>query len=297
MPTFASSNLPPPKSWDEFEDIMLDVAKFKWDRVDFQRNGRLGQAQEGVDVYGQDENDNYIGIQCKNTVQGITFKLIEEEVAKAEKFEPELTKLYIATTAPRDAPIQKQVRQLSETRKLSRKFSISILFWADIASDIASNETFVFKHYPQFSNKLTDAQLHDKDLYDQLLRLLTSGGIINFLDTNNMAGFPFAYDKFYPLRDFYFEWSKPEKEFLLPELETLRSSLWHKINRYYELVGTETFALDANVNFRSVPSMWEIDQPDRFQRVVEEFHNLAREIVNLHGEFVRTGKRLLILSG
>ena len=49
MPTIPSSNIPTPKSWGEFEDIVLAAAKLRWNATDFFRNGRLGQKQEGVD--------------------------------------------------------------------------------------------------------------------------------------------------------------------------------------------------------------------------------------------------------
>jgi hypothetical protein len=35
MPTIASSKVPPPKSWDEFEDIVLSAAKLRWKSTDF----------------------------------------------------------------------------------------------------------------------------------------------------------------------------------------------------------------------------------------------------------------------
>jgi phosphoglycerol transferase MdoB-like AlkP superfamily enzyme len=51
MPTISSSSIPTPKSWDEFEDIVLAAAKLRWNATDFFRNGRQGQKQDGVDVW------------------------------------------------------------------------------------------------------------------------------------------------------------------------------------------------------------------------------------------------------
>ena len=86
MPTIASSNVPPPKSWDEFEDITLAAAKLRWNSSDFYRNGRPGQKQDGVDIWGHDDDDRQIGVQCKNTVDGISLTTIEEEIANAQAF-------------------------------------------------------------------------------------------------------------------------------------------------------------------------------------------------------------------
>jgi hypothetical protein len=56
MPTIASSNVPTPKSWDEFEDITLAAAKLRWNSSDFFRNGRPGQKQDGVDIWCHDDD-------------------------------------------------------------------------------------------------------------------------------------------------------------------------------------------------------------------------------------------------
>lgn len=294
MPTVASSAIPPPKSWDEFEDIMLAAAKLRWNSTDFQRNGRVGQKQDGVDVFGHDDDGRHIGVQCKNTVSGISISVVEGEVANAEKFEPRLEWLYIATTAQRDAPLQKEVRVLSEARCLDGKFRVGILFWDDVCQDLATDDDVFFAHYPQFRGKTDEVRTHDRALYDQMIGLLRSDGVIGFLDRNNMAGFSFPHAQFDPLREFYYEWAQPEREFLSPELEELRRSLWEKVDAYTELLATETFATEMNPDRHWVPPEWEHEQPERFWRVVNTFHNLAADIVKLHAEFVRTGKMQLI---
>jgi hypothetical protein len=96
MPTIASANVPAPKSWDEFEDIVLAAAKLRWNSTDFFRNGRQGQAQNGVDVWGHDDDGRHIGIQCKNTIGTIKLSSVKEEVANAELFEKSST----ASTLP-----------------------------------------------------------------------------------------------------------------------------------------------------------------------------------------------------
>jgi hypothetical protein len=240
MPTIASSVVPPPQSWDEFEDITLAAAKLRWGSADFQRHGRTGQKQDGVDVFGHDDDDRHIGVQCKNTVGGISMGIIMEEVTNAEMFEPPLDRLYIATTARRDAPLQKNVRILTEKRRSEGKFRVGILFWDDVCQDLATDDDVFFAHYPQFRGKVDEARAHDRALYDQMIGLLRSDGVIGFLDRNNMAGFSFLQAKFEPLWEFLYEWNQPEREFLSPELETLRKALWEKADAYTTLLSTET---------------------------------------------------------
>lgn len=57
MPTYAGSRMPPPESWSEFEDIVCSAAKNRWDNPNSTKHGHQGQKQDGVDVYGNDHND------------------------------------------------------------------------------------------------------------------------------------------------------------------------------------------------------------------------------------------------
>lgn len=292
MPTIASAVVPPPKSWEEFEDIALAAAKLRWGSDDFHRHGRTGQKQDGVDVYGHDD-DRHIGVQCKNTIEGVSLGVIKTEIANAQAFEPTLDHLYIATTAKRDAAIQKEVRLLSAERHNSGRFKVGILFWDDVCQDLAKDDDVFFAHYPQFRVKIDESRAHDRVLFDQLTALLRSDGVVGFLDSNNMAGFSFLESKFEPLREFYYEWNRPEREFISPELESIRKNLWDKVDAYTDLLATETFPTH-NPERHTVPPEWEHEQPERFWRVVKSFHSLAGEIVALHRDLIRTGKARLI---
>jgi hypothetical protein len=149
MPTIASSNVPTPKSWDEFEDITLAAAKLRWNSSDFYRNGRQGQKQDGVDIWGHDDDNRHIGVQCKNTVDGISLTTVKAEIANAEAFEPKLDRLYIATTAKRDAVLQKDVREISKQRAAQAGlFKVDVLFWDDICQDLAKDDGIFFNTIP-----------------------------------------------------------------------------------------------------------------------------------------------------
>lgn len=155
MPTFSSMKIPPPKSWQEFEDIVLSALRLRWNSTDLTKNGRQGQKQDGVDIYGHDDMGRLVGIQGKNTTSGITFKVVESEIEKASSFEPTLRCLFVATSAPTDANLQKEVRLLSERRVNEDRFPVGILFWDDIMQDLTTDEQVFNKHYPQLSVKKT----------------------------------------------------------------------------------------------------------------------------------------------
>jgi hypothetical protein len=59
------------------------------------------------------------------------------------------------------------------------------------------------------------------------------------------------------------------------------------------VIAHETFPANRP-GWRSVPGEWDEEQPERFERVVKELHVLAGEIVDLHAELVRVGRKRLI---
>ncbi|SDY99203.1 hypothetical protein [Nitrosomonas sp. Nm33] len=154
MPTISNSHIPSPKSWEEFQEITLSAAKLRWKTDKFFGNGRGGQRQKGVDVYGTTLDGQLVGIQCKNSPSGLDDSDVTKEITKAESFQPALTTLYIATTSPRDARLQESVRKISASRKAAGKFSVDLLFWEDISADLSSDDQVFFRHYPQLKPDL-----------------------------------------------------------------------------------------------------------------------------------------------
>lgn len=158
MPTLSSLNIPTPKNWDEFEDICLSSFKLRWTSPNLTKYGRQGQAQNGIDIYGEDNLGRFVGIQCKNYELELTTKVVEEEIEKAEKFKPEVKAFFIATTAPSDTKIQSAIRLISGKRVAADKFPVGIFFWNDIIQELANNEAVFGKHFPQLNIKGTNTQ-------------------------------------------------------------------------------------------------------------------------------------------
>lgn len=176
--------LAPPKSWDEFEDMCKSSFQLRWSNPNLNRHGRPGQKQDGVDVYGTDHFGRFVGIQCKNTVSGISRATIDDELIKAEKFNPKITALYIATTAPRDASIQSYIRTLNYTRQLKGLFAVDVAFWEDISFDLSKNPSVLRMYYPQMFEQLQPTR-------EELLR---KRDISNLLTLLNFIDFPSTID-------------------------------------------------------------------------------------------------------
>jgi hypothetical protein len=152
MPTIPQSEIPRPKSWDEFEDIVADLYGRLWNDPNTCRYGRTGQPQQGVDVYGCPTHlaGRYAGVQCKRYDEGaLTRAIAVGEITKAEEFSPPLAEYTIATTERRDARLQQAVREISQKRQSAGKFPVHIAFWEDLCSLLGhpDNRDLLQKHY------------------------------------------------------------------------------------------------------------------------------------------------------
>lgn len=135
-----------PENWQYFESLCKKLWGELWEiPYKIKKNGRLGQPQNGVDVYGIPKNEKgYWGIQCKGKNDDylnskLTNLEIDEEIKKAKKFSPKLEVFIIATTQNKDVGIEQYVREKDiENRKIG-SFEIILLCWEDIVDLIEGN--------------------------------------------------------------------------------------------------------------------------------------------------------------
>jgi hypothetical protein len=151
MPTIATSDLPIPKCWDEFEDICADLFSRIWNDLNLVRYGVMGERQHGVDIRGQLPDGAVGGVQCKRKrqwpVAKLTKKDIDEEVAEALSFRPSLSEFTIATTALNAAKLQAHVDTITERHKAEGLFSVHLLGWNELSRRITDYPQLVEKHF------------------------------------------------------------------------------------------------------------------------------------------------------
>ncbi|MCP4655392.1 MAG: NACHT domain-containing protein, partial [bacterium] len=75
---------------------------------------------------------------------------IEDEVAKAREFNPRLSRFILATTAPRDAELQRRARQISDEERRRGGFSVTVFAWEDIEEALRSHPDLAQTHFPDF---------------------------------------------------------------------------------------------------------------------------------------------------
>lgn len=134
-----------PQNWQDFESLCKKLWGEIWKIPNkIKKNGRLGQIQSGVDVYGIPYGeDGYWGIQCKGKDDYTKAKLSEKEIlaeiSNAHKFEPKLKVFIFATTYNKDANIEKFVRNIDKESQDKGSFEILLFCWGDIADLIEDN--------------------------------------------------------------------------------------------------------------------------------------------------------------
>ncbi len=141
----------PPKDWQEFERFCHTL----WGEIlkdpNIQFNGRGGQEQFGVDVYGRSKDEVFTCIQCKgkdaNYGSEVTEKELRSEVEKAKKFTPIPHVFILATTAPNDAKIQEVARQIEEENRKIGLFDVHVFGWEEICQRLVHSPKTLKQFY------------------------------------------------------------------------------------------------------------------------------------------------------
>ena len=179
MPNFANQQIPPPANWQDFELLCCDLWRAIWQDPNALRNGRQGQPQHGVDVYGRPNLGHlWAGVQCKGKDNYANKILTEDEVRveveKAKGFKPGLSEFIIATTGPKDSKIEELSRTITEGHLQYSLFSVHVWGWSDIVARIEDFPDVLEKHYPQFGLNITEIKAGIDDINQTTQAILQS---------------------------------------------------------------------------------------------------------------------------
>jgi hypothetical protein len=148
----------PPSNWQDFQVLIGEVARVKYDSDSVQEYGRQGQAQHGIDVYAEDFFGKKIGIQCKETkTEALTAKIIDREINEAKNFRPNLDLWIIATTERIDKKLQDYINKKNDSK--TEPFKIQIWFWDDINTMINRSTSVMSSWYKSFLDSFGKDQL------------------------------------------------------------------------------------------------------------------------------------------
>jgi hypothetical protein len=98
-------NIPAPRDWQKLERLCHELYAADWNDPNAQLNGRSGQEQAGVDIYGRpNKGPDYAGVQCKQRdgvpdAKPLSAKALRKEVDRAKTFKPPLKHFTIVKSA------------------------------------------------------------------------------------------------------------------------------------------------------------------------------------------------------
>ncbi len=168
--------IPPTNSWEVFENLCHQLFKAVGGDPWAQKVGRRGQAQHGVDIFGS-PNSNYRiihGVQCKvkenSRVSNPSITELQREISKADGFEPALDHWIFATTAPVDAVLQREARELSVARKEVGRFTVSVLGWDEIVNLLCEHKQVLSEFYPEHVFDISTLLSEVRELLDVVKR-------------------------------------------------------------------------------------------------------------------------------
>lgn len=178
-----------PTDWSAFERLCRDLWARVWDNSELQLNGRTGQAQSGVDVFGniKKQAGNTGGIQCKKrdlfVDDSLTVGELSGIVEEAKTFNPTLREFVIAYTGKRNTALQEEARKISDANQGQGLFSVRVCSWDDIKDLLGPHSDLVEKYALIATGVSAKAIKEVKQTSDIILKLQVE----NIADTKAVA--------------------------------------------------------------------------------------------------------------
>lgn len=103
----------------------------------------------------------------------------------------------------------------------------------------------------------------------------------------------FQTDFFLCLTNFLLNGSTQNIHFLDEHIEAKRKAVLNYISKYLDYIAHNTWRLEGNPHYNSVPAEWEDGQPERYAKTIDTMQRLADEAVKSYEEMVMIGKAKL----
>lgn len=310
-----NKQIPAPKTWQSFEDLCLSLFKAIWRDPYAQKNGRLGQPQHGVDIFGSPNQDrsSYHGVQCKGKDLGLGASVSQQElldeITKAEAFTPALQHWVLATTAPADADLQRVAREVSVERERQGQFTITVLGWSEIENLLCDYPEVLERSYPELGidtglllQQIRHA-VNSTEFVATAISPVTEGSwrLINFQNERDIG--PALLGRPLGPSDALACPRLPEADRTVQQLETAfsarivgvpgsgKSVCAYQVAHSFALRGWKVLSIKASEGaLESLP----FTQDERVLLLVDDAHLIAEQALKSAEE--RAGSRLLVLS-
>ncbi|MBD5534581.1 MAG: hypothetical protein HDQ99_02755 [Lachnospiraceae bacterium] len=181
MPTSLEVVLPRTKDANEFEDMVCDVCRKKY-KKEFQRYGRTGQKQDGIDIISVGVK-KIICVQCKN--YKISKKDIKDIIREVKGCKLPISKFIIATSTSRDTELQNFITEINNSCTGDLNFKIYIMFWEEIANNIILHKKMMKKYF-----SVINREKPVDNLVSKFNESIKRNEIFYFLNENPIIGIP-----------------------------------------------------------------------------------------------------------
>ncbi|MCK4120416.1 hypothetical protein ACI2UK_24400 [Ralstonia nicotianae] len=152
-----TNDYPPLTNWQDLERLAVDLfTAIK--KQQFQRWGREGQPQDGIDAWSIMPSGKAVVVQCKGKSQRFGKKLTVNDVNSALKsvgdFKFDIEEIYLLTTAPDDVKVLHHAADLSAKRLARGECAIRVWGWGTICDRINLYEEVQRAHFGHWFKKV-----------------------------------------------------------------------------------------------------------------------------------------------
>ncbi|MDX0563767.1 hypothetical protein GOD83_06750 [Sinorhizobium medicae] len=185
-----------PANYAEFETSCMRLAEKYFNTPNALKNGRTGQPQKGVDVWGYRNRDmrRPFGVQCKLKTTGadLTAAEVREEWEKALTFRTPIDEFFIWTTANNDVEMEGLARELALKHfdTTGRSVEFYVWGWQRMCDEIATDAKLIQAFDPDwgpYSREHTETLVAVRDEVAELKVGL--GNVVSML-ARGTAAFP-----------------------------------------------------------------------------------------------------------
>jgi hypothetical protein len=152
MPTPSTANFPPPQFEQEFESMVADALRSRFDNPRLVSFGRRGQSQYGIDGFDPTvPMENAIVWQATLRNNDVVSKINADLASFDAEFAEKPPSLFVvALGIARDAATQRHFQKLSVARSQEKKCSLMPLFWEDIRDELCRDPQLTRKQFSAF---------------------------------------------------------------------------------------------------------------------------------------------------
>jgi hypothetical protein len=180
-----SIKYPEPTDWQLFEKLSRALLSEIYSRQ-FQRWGRGGQRQDGIDGYMLEKDGTAIAFQCKGRSSRKLNVLTAADVYKAVEsiatFEYQIDEFIILTTAMDDVALHRKVAEISTRRIEEGNCRVSVWGWNTICDHIGEYERIQRDFYGYWFQRTSNKQWFARIAVFALVSALSIAGTTQFLE-------------------------------------------------------------------------------------------------------------------